>query len=132
MSASASADIEGPQEIMALAGQLLVPKAETSRTNRELKLRGRLLRPFFHRRGHAIGVLRMMARWGGPFSPTDRAFDKLSPWGSEPGAFSSPPKSTTQRVAMKSCISSRVSEPSLSVSIALKFVRKRPGTPVTR
>ena len=46
---------------MALAGQLLVPKAETSRTNRELKLRGRLLRPFFRRRGQTIDVLSWLA-----------------------------------------------------------------------
>jgi hypothetical protein len=71
---------------MALAGQLLGSKAETSRTNRELKLRGG-----FHRRCHAIGVLGSPARRGVPFSPTRRAFDKL-PLGETAGAFSSPPR----------------------------------------
>jgi hypothetical protein len=55
-SASASSGHRRIGKAMALAGQLF-SKAETSRTNRELKLRGRL-RPPFHRRGHAIGVLR--------------------------------------------------------------------------
>jgi hypothetical protein len=52
-------------------GPIVGSKAETSRTNRELKLRGRLRRPF-HRRGHAIGRAGMITRRGVPFSPRRR------------------------------------------------------------